>query len=81
MSRNWPLADDPMLVLQRKQSRTCLGCRHLDQDRTPGFEKFTCRKGRCKASRDPYEMERCTKFTDQKEAAKKAAKKCKAPIF
>ena len=80
MSRNWPLADDPMIVLQRKQSSTCHGCRYLDQDRTPGFEKFTCRKGQCKASPDPYLMERCTKYT-QKEAAKKAAKKCKAPIF
>jgi hypothetical protein len=51
-----------MIVLQRKQSECCHGCRFNDQDRTPGFEKFTCRKGMRKAVRDLYESERCARY-------------------
>ncbi|MDR6381811.1 hypothetical protein [Paraburkholderia caribensis] len=74
MSRNWPDADDPAIVLQRKQRACCHGCRFLEQDRTPGFEKFTCRKGMRKAAHDLYETERCPRYSEKK-AAHEAAKK------
>ncbi|WP_156884058.1 hypothetical protein [Paraburkholderia sp. SOS3] len=66
MSRNWPDADDPAIVLQRKQRACCHGCHFLRQDRTPGFEKFTCAKGMRKAARDLYETERCSKYSEKK---------------
>ncbi|RKR46294.1 hypothetical protein [Paraburkholderia sp. BL17N1] len=78
MSKNWPLADDPCIVLQRKQRDCCHGCRFNQQDRTPGFEKFTCKKGMRKAARDLYETDRCPKYS-VKEVATKVAKKRKAP--
>jgi hypothetical protein len=80
LSENWPDADDPCIVLQRKQRECCHGCRFNDQDRTPGFEKFTCRKGMRKAVTDLYESARCLKYSE-KEAAIKAAKDHKAPTF
>ncbi|MGA7781107.1 MAG: hypothetical protein WCA85_25835 [Paraburkholderia sp.] len=76
MSANWPDADDPQLVLQRKQRECCHGCRFVDQDRTPGFEKFTCKRGMRKAVRDLYESERCPVYA-VKAVAVKAAKKRK----
>lgn len=59
---HWLDADDPVIVLQRRQSECCHGCRFSDQDRTPGFEKFTCRKGMRKAVTDLYESERCARY-------------------
>jgi hypothetical protein len=78
LSANWPAADDPVIVLQRKQRECCHGCRFNDQDRTPGFEKFVCRKAMRKAVTDLYESVRCVKYSE-KEAANKAAKNPKRP--
>jgi hypothetical protein len=73
LSENWPDADDPCIVVQRKQHECCHGCRFNEQDRTPGFEKFVCRKGMRKAVTDLYDSVRCVKYSE-KEAANKAAK-------
>lgn len=78
MSVNWPDADDPMIVVQRRQLECCHGCRFLEQDRTPGFEKFTCSKGMRKAVRDLYESQRCSRYSEKKPPVK-AAKKSKRP--
>jgi hypothetical protein len=53
---------DPMIIVQERQDRTCAGCRDLDRDHTPGFRKYTCRKGRQKAQQDVFNMNRCTKY-------------------
>lgn len=66
MSFNWPTADDPSIVLERKQRACCHGCRFLQQDRTPGFEKFVCGKGMRKAVRDIYDTQRCPRYDTRK---------------
>lgn len=80
MSRVWPAADDPAIVLERKQRACCHGCRFLQQDRTPGFEKFVCGKSMRKAVRDIYDTQRCPRYSE-KEAAHEAAQISKAPLF
>lgn len=79
MSANWPAADDPAIVLQRKQRDCCHGCRFSEQDRTPGFEKCTCKKGMRKAVHDLYETDRCPKYSVKAVATTVAKKKRKAP--
>jgi hypothetical protein len=69
---------DPAIVVEHRQRQCCHGCRFNDQDRTPGFEKFVCRKGMRKAVTDLYDSVRCVKYSE-KEAANKAAKKSKRP--
>ena len=64
---------DPAIVVEYRQRQCCHGCRFNDQDRTPGFEKFVCRKGMRKAVTDLYDSVRCVKYSE-KEAANKAAK-------
>ncbi|TDV04672.1 hypothetical protein [Paraburkholderia caballeronis] len=72
MSRNWRDADDPCLVLQRKQERTCAGCALLTVQACLGARKFVCRRGKQKASTDIQEMRRCKAYAER-EAAIKAA--------
>ena len=70
---------DPLYVLQRKQRDCCHGCRFSEQDRTPGFEKCTCKKGMRKAVHDLYETDRCPKYSVKAVATTVAKKKRKAP--
>jgi hypothetical protein len=65
LSRNWPDADDPMIVLQRKQSETCAGCDSLIVERYMGVRKFVCRRGKQKSSTDINEMRRCKAYTEK----------------
>lgn len=53
---------DPAVIVEEKQNRTCAGCGDLERDYTPGFRKFSCRKGRQPAKRDVFLMERCNKY-------------------
>jgi hypothetical protein len=53
---------DPMVIVQERQDATCAGCRDLDRDYTPGFRKFTCRKGRQKAQQDVFNTIRCSRY-------------------
>jgi len=64
MSRNWRDADDPSRVLERKQSRTCAGCRALTVQTAFGVRKFGCGRGKRKASTDIQEMRRCRAYTE-----------------
>jgi hypothetical protein len=70
VSRNWPDADDPAIVLERKQNGTCLGCQSLTEQRYMGTRKFVCCRGKQKASTDIQEMRRCRSYAE-KEAANK----------
>jgi hypothetical protein len=65
VSANWPDADDPMIVLQRKQERTCAGCVSLIVQRYMGVRKFVCRRGKHKASTDIQEMRRCKAYAEK----------------
>jgi hypothetical protein len=67
MSANWPDADDPMLVLQRKQAETCAGCDSLIVQKYMGVRKFICRRGKQKASTDIQEMRRCKAYVEKAE--------------
>lgn len=67
MSRNWPDADDPAIVLQRKQELTCAGCASLVVQRYMAVSKFVCRRGKQKASTDMQEMRRCKAYVEKAE--------------
>ncbi|QNB13448.1 hypothetical protein G5S35_17620 [Paraburkholderia tropica] len=56
---------DPAIVLEEKQSRTCLGCEQIDKQTWCGSSKFVCLIGAQKSSRDVYEMQRCKKFIEK----------------
>lgn len=66
---------DPAIVIEHRQRVCCHGCRFVDQDRTPGFEKFTCKRGMRKAVRDLYESERCPVYAVKAVAVKTAKKR------
>lgn len=55
---------DPALVLEGKQSRTCLGCWKLKKETWGGNTKFVCQIGVQKAAMDVYEMKRCKKYKE-----------------
>lgn len=64
MSRNWREADDPCLVLERKQAETCLGCASLAEQTYLGVRKYVCRRGAQKSSTDIQEMRRCRRYAE-----------------
>lgn len=64
MSRNWPDADDPLLVLMREEAETCAGCQALDRQRWLGATKHICRLGKQKGSTDIKEMRRCRAYVE-----------------
>ncbi len=51
MSRGWRAADDPSLVLERKQAQTCAGCRLLLKSPHGGPEVACRKKKRSPAAR------------------------------
>ena len=53
---------DPAIIVEERQNATCAGCRNLDRDHTPGFRKYTCRKGMQKAQQDVFQMDRCSRY-------------------
>lgn len=55
---------DPLKMLERKQSRTCLGCCSLIRNRWAGVTKWVCSIGVQKAALDVYEMRRCRKYSE-----------------
>lgn len=50
---------DPVIILEERQSRTCIGCQSLIVNEWMGVKKFVCRVGRQKASTNIAEMRRC----------------------
>lgn len=56
---------DPAIVLEERQSRTCLGCEAIKKETWLGRTKYVCRIGVQKGSADVYEMARCKKFIEQ----------------
>lgn len=56
---------DPMIVLEEKQNRTCMGCAQIERNRFAGVTKFVCLLGVQKAALDVYEMPRCKKYVDR----------------
>lgn len=65
MSRIWPDADDPCLVLQRKQEQTCAGCQALTIQRYMGTTKYVCTKAVQKSALAVTEMIRCRLYRSQ----------------
>ncbi len=61
MSKNWRDADDPMHILERKQNRSCMSCKHIKQQEWLGIIKWICTKGVQKSASNVYSMERCRK--------------------
>jgi hypothetical protein len=65
MRAYWRDARDPAIVLEEKQSKTCLGCEQLECSRWSGTRKYVCSIGVQKASTDIYGMPRCKKYSDR----------------
>lgn len=55
---------DPAIVLEERQSGTCLGCAELIRSRWGGTTKFICNKAFQKAALSIYEMRRCRKYNE-----------------
>lgn len=55
---------DPAIVLEERQSRTCLGCAQLMKSCWGGATKYVCGKGFQKAALSVYDMRRCKKYRE-----------------
>jgi hypothetical protein len=53
---------DPADVAERRQAATCAGCHALGHDQTPGFRKYFCKLGKCKAAIALGNMNKCSKY-------------------
>lgn len=65
MPRYWREADDPLRVLERRESKTCAGCQHLQRDMLIGQVKFSCGKHIRPAATEICDMRKCPKYVEK----------------